>query len=78
MVQGSPVRDPQNQFHSDSGVLLGLLLAVACTDFLKGRGRKKEKTAHIVRPHHCRGHFRTRFGSQEGSLARVLGTLAAF
>ena len=42
------------------------VLAVACTDFLKSRGKK--------------GHFSTRFGSQEGTLAHVLapqaGTLA--
>ena len=39
---------------------------VACTEFLKGRGGKKKKRAHIAHPHHCTGQFSTRFGSQEG------------
>jgi len=31
---------------------------VSLSDFLKGKNK-----AHIARPHHCRGHFSTRFGS---------------
>jgi len=51
------------------------LCPVACTDFLKGSGRKKKKRAHIARPHHRRRHFSTRFGSQEGTLACVFQQL---
>ena len=54
--------------------LLGIN-AVACTDFLKGRGGKGKKRAHIARPHHCRGHFSTRFGFPKGTLARIFQQL---
>ena len=49
--------------------------AVVCTDFFEEKGRKEKKRSHIARPHHCRGHFSTRFGSQEGTLALVFQQL---
>jgi len=47
----------------EAEVRIAHLEAVACTDFLKDRGERKKST-HIRRPHHCRGHFSMRFGSQ--------------
>ena len=41
----------------------------------EGQGRKEIKRAHIACLHHCRGHFSTRFGSQERTLACIFQQL---
>ena len=56
------------------------LSAVACTDFLKGKGEKKGTLARVLAPKRAlkdkfclpKGHFSACFGPQEGTEAQVL------
>ena len=58
-------------------------LAVACTDFLKARGKKKGTLAHVLAPKRAAYHVLTSqggslvcFANQEGTLARVFQQLS--